>query len=72
MATEFSAEGDLFVFEAEGVAILSFRNLVKQKSLSDLEELLSNDRQYFNSNSVELIQTSPRTSLRKSIEQSPH
>jgi hypothetical protein len=61
MYSEVLFEFDLLSFEKEG-------RLPSQKSFSDSQKLLCNNREHFNINSVELIEASPSTLLGQSTE----
>ena len=46
--------------------------LASNSSLSQNQELLSNDRQHFDIDTIELIQTDPRSTLSQATKQFPH
>jgi len=72
MAAEFLAKRNFFVVELERELLARFLNLVSEECLSDLENLLGDHRQHFDLNTIELIKTSPGTSLGQAGEECVH
>lgn len=61
MATELLLDRHLFVLEPE----LLIWAKISKKTFPDLQQLLCNDRKHLDSDTVELIKTSPATYLGK-------
>ena len=68
MATELLLDRHLFVLEPE----LLIWAKISKKTFPDLQQLLCNDRKHLDSDTVELIKTSPATYLGKTRKQSLH